>query len=472
MLSRNVVLPSGTILSDRYRVEHKLGEGGMGIVYEVTHLNTGQRMALKTLREIDASDPELIARFLNESRLTAAIKSEHIVKVTDADTDPERGVPFFVMELLEGDNLGTLLKDGRRFTPQEIIVLLRQASLALDRTHAIDIVHRDLKPENLFLTTRDDGRDCLKILDFGIAKVVDPGTYADATRNLGTLLYMSPEQFEGDPHIDHRSDLYSFALVAFTLLVGHPYWEPEAKALGALVRSIAQGAPELATRRARRCWNVELPAGFDAWFAKAAGKDADARFESASELVDDLASALGVEPDRSSPPIARSIARPAVPVASKRTKRSETPRLALGTTAAAVILGVGAAAIFLLFRPDQDPSPDIRSSPEIQNAGAPAARSFAPVQSLVVAPAASKTEEPASDPPSALAAPADVASSQGALDSALPRAVPTHPATSSRGASAPAGSRSPNKNASTANPARPNVKGVVVDAGTPATFIW
>jgi serine/threonine protein kinase len=452
MLSRSLVLPSGTTVSGRYRVERKLGEGGMGIVYEVVHLNTGQRMALKTLREIDTSNPELLARFANESRLTAAIKSEHIVKVTDADTDAERGIPFFVMELLEGNNLAGLIREGRRFTAREVVKLLAQASLALDKTHAIDIVHRDLKPENLFLTIRDDGSECLKILDFGIAKVVAPGTYANVTRNLGTLLYMSPEQYEGDPHIDRRTDIYSLGQVAFTLLVGHPYWEPEAKALGALVRSIAQGAPEPASRRARRCWNVELPSGFDDWFAKATAKDAGARFDSASELVEELAVALGTHSGLSGTPVVRSVARPPDTSASARATRGGARRL-MGVTAA-VVLGFGATALLLQGR-ERSPSPEIRPSVEIPSAGAASVQPASAVEETAVRAATPKMEELVSDPGSLPAASAGpVSSGRAPVDPVQSRAGSTAPSRFDRGASAPARPRIPNENAASPSSAQ------------------
>ncbi|HKQ68825.1 MAG TPA: protein kinase [Polyangiaceae bacterium] len=305
MFLGNNVFATGSTVGGRYRVERVIGEGGMGVVHEVTDLKLERRMALKALREEASSSPEAIRRFFDESKLTVAIRSEHIVEVTDVDTDPATHFPFFVMELLEGENLHAVLKRKGRLPAEEVVRLLHQASLALDKTHAIDIVHRDLKPENLFLTTRDDGSTCLKILDFGIAKVIDPRTHAQITRNVGTPLYMSPEQYDGDPNIDHRTDLYSLAHIAFTLLVGRPYFDEESQAMGKLALSVMSGASEMASRRARR-WNVGLPTGFDAWFAKATAKEAFGRFDSASELVEALAIAVGVEAPRASRSLPRS----------------------------------------------------------------------------------------------------------------------------------------------------------------------
>jgi serine/threonine-protein kinase len=193
------------------------------------------------------------------------------------------------------------LKQQRAFAPDFAVLCLWQAALALDKTHSAGIVHRDLKPENLFLTTRDDGSPQLKILDFGIAKIVAQSSGAKTTRNVGTPYYMSPEQIGGAGKIDKRADLYSLGHVAFTLLVGKPYWLLEAESLqGAiplLVRVLQGGISENATERAAR-FGTTLPLDFDPWFRRATAYDPSERHFSASQLVENLSLVLDVAPPR------------------------------------------------------------------------------------------------------------------------------------------------------------------------------
>ena len=168
-----------------------------------------------------------------------------------------------------------------------VLVLLSQAALALDKTHAAGIVHRDLKPQNLFLTTRDDGSPLLKILDFGIAKVVASASQAtQGTEAVGTPVYMAPEQTTGDGTIGPPADLYALGHIAFTLLSGQPYWQEERRAPRRRVRfpdpHRRDGPEEEATVRASRC-GVTLPAAFDAWFAQATAPSPAERFGSASD---------------------------------------------------------------------------------------------------------------------------------------------------------------------------------------------
>jgi serine/threonine-protein kinase len=166
----------------------------------------------------------------------------------------------------------------------------------LDKTHAAGIVHRDLKPENLFLTHREDGTPRVKILDFGISKVVtEAGTGANATRGLGTPLYMAPEQVLAKS-ISPATDLYALGLIAYTLLVGLPYWQIEAETFDnpiAFVVHTSKGASDSAVRRAALVGH-SLPTGFDSWFRRATNLDTGARFRSAAELVASLAESLGV----------------------------------------------------------------------------------------------------------------------------------------------------------------------------------
>jgi eukaryotic-like serine/threonine-protein kinase len=289
-------LPAGTVWNRRYEVVRCIKSGGMGAVYEVSHLHTRRRCALKVMLPELFSDPDLRARFRQEASVTADIQSQHIVLTLDADVDSETGAPFIVMELLHGEDLGAALKRRGRLPAHEVVELLRQAALALDKTHAAGVVHRDLKPENLFLTKREDGADLLKVLDFGVAKIVARSTEsAETTLALGTSLYMSPEQFHGDGAIGTRADLYSLAHVAFTLLVGEAYWKPVllAKGRASLRRSVMRGLSQAATARAAQC-GVDLPGAFDAWFAKTTAVDPADRFGSASVLVAELARALDI----------------------------------------------------------------------------------------------------------------------------------------------------------------------------------
>ena len=282
-------------IADRYGIERVIGSGGMGIVYEVTHLMTGHRYALKTIQVGLRDDPSMVTRILDESKVTAGIESEHIVRVTDGGIDQDTKLPFLVMELLDGASVAAELGRRGRLPAAEVVDLMYQARLALGKTHAAGVVHRDLKPENLFLARRDEGPMCLKILDFGIAKVVDTGGDAKTTRNLGTPLYMSPEQFRGDGDIDHHADIYALGHIAFALLTGHAYWEREARnGTYRLLRKVLEGAREPATRRAAAL-GVSLPQAFDRWFGRATARVAVRRFHDVAELVDALAAALDVE---------------------------------------------------------------------------------------------------------------------------------------------------------------------------------
>ncbi len=288
------VLNPGATVRGRYEVVRRLKVGGMGAVYEVLDRETHRRRAMKTLLPSFVADADLRARFQLEVRVAANVESEHIVEVFDAGVDDLTGLPFLVMELLKGESLASALEHRGRLPPDEVVALLFQASLALDRTHAAGIVHRDLKPENLFLTRRDDGAVRLKVLDFGIAKIASQTTAPNTTRNLGTPLYMSPEQVRGDGAIGPAADLYALAHIAFCLLTGEAYWMPEAEASGvyALLVKVVEGMKEAPTVRAAR-GGVQLPAAFDAWFSRATAREASGRFGSASELVEELARTLG-----------------------------------------------------------------------------------------------------------------------------------------------------------------------------------
>jgi serine/threonine protein kinase len=214
-------LPEGTVFQGRYRVSRLIKAGGMGAVYEVKDERSDRKRALKVLLPNLFADADMRARFEREAKVTGDVESEHLVEVFDAGVDDATESPFIVMELLRGEDLETLLRRSGPLSTPEVVVLMGQVAMALDKMHGAGVVHRDLKPENLFLTRRDDGSPRVKILDFGLAKVIAGASPASGTtRVIGTPQYMSPEQMGGQQNIGPRADLYALGHIAYTLLVG------------------------------------------------------------------------------------------------------------------------------------------------------------------------------------------------------------------------------------------------------------
>ena len=273
-------------IAGRYRTVRFLGRGGMGAVYEVEHLHTGQRLAMKVLA---SRQPEVsVERFKREARAASRIQSDHVVRVTDADVAAELdGAPFLVMELLDGSDLERTAASGPA-SPADVLEWLRQVARALVKAHDAGIVHRDLKPENLFLTRREDGSPLVKILDFGIAKMtVESGSLTQSGQFLGTPHYMAPEQADSEGVVTGRADLYAMGLIAFRLLVGRSYWKP-----GTLPQLLAQILAEPMVPPSTR--GSTFGEAFDAWFLRSCDRDPTRRFDSAFEQVEGLATALGI----------------------------------------------------------------------------------------------------------------------------------------------------------------------------------
>lgn len=290
-------LNEGAVFHDQYQIVRRIDSGAMGTVYEVTDRRTKRRRALKVMLARFVDNADVTERFRREATITADVHSEHVVETFDAGVDKTTGLPFLVMELLRGEDLGKIVARGP-LPAAEIVVLLMQAASALDKMHAAGVIHRDLKPENLFVSRRDDGAPRLKILDFGIAKVIEKAaTSATSTRNMGTPVYMSPEQVTGLGTVSVPADLYALGQLAYTMLVGQPYWLEDALAFETvypLLLRIMEGAVESASARALRNKNVTLPAGFDAWFAKATAKEPEDRFKTAADSILALSEALTV----------------------------------------------------------------------------------------------------------------------------------------------------------------------------------
>ncbi len=206
----------GSVLGARYRLESKLGDGGMGAVYAGVHVGIGRRVAVKLLHPNLASDYGMIQRFRQEAQAVNAIGHPNIVEVTDMGRTDD-GAPFLVMELLEGVSLGSYLQDQAPLEVGETVEICLQLCRALAAAHARGIVHRDLKPENVFLTERDGAR-FIKVLDFGIAKTVGGLGPTRTGAALGTPHYMPPEQARGETGIDGRADIYALGVMMFQML--------------------------------------------------------------------------------------------------------------------------------------------------------------------------------------------------------------------------------------------------------------
>ncbi|HTA92119.1 MAG TPA: serine/threonine-protein kinase [Polyangiaceae bacterium] len=275
----------GEVIAHKYRVTSVVGTGGMGVVLSATHIELGQSVAIKvlTIPEDDTRRDEARERFLREGRATAALVSDHVVRVYDVGT-LENGAPFMVMELLRGKDLAVVLQQNGALSIEQATDYVRQAAEAIASAHAQGIVHRDLKPSNLFLTQRSDGTALIKVLDFGISKTTQTeidavtGNLTAARSVLGTPFYMSPEQIRDAKKVDFRTDIWSLGLILHELLSGSPAFE--GGTLPGVCAAIAADPPA-ALRLKRPEVSVEL----EAIVLKCLEKDPARRFQDVRDLA-------------------------------------------------------------------------------------------------------------------------------------------------------------------------------------------
>jgi serine/threonine protein kinase len=259
-------LVPGDVVAGKYRVARVIGAGAMGVVLEAEHLGLGHRVALKVLRGQVCEQPMALARFLREARAAVRIESDHVARVSDVGT-LESGAPYMVMELLDGDDLASVLKRGGPLPTTRAVGHVLQACDAIAEAHSLGIVHRDLKPANLFLARRRDGSMVVKVIDFGISKAStmasrDAAAQTSTGAFVGSPLYMSPEQLAAAKDVDGRADVWSLGALLFELIVGHTPFGGEtiavvcAHILGVPappLRSLVPSAPEGLERVIARC---------------------------------------------------------------------------------------------------------------------------------------------------------------------------------------------------------------------------
>src|SRR5678816_4399193 len=270
----------GEVLAGKYKVEHVLGVGGMGVVVAARHIQLEQKVALKFLRPEAMQSKEAVERFLREARAAVRLRSEHVAKVTDGGT-LDSGAPYMVVEFLDGADLSQIVHATGSITIEEAVYFVLQACEAIAEAHSLGIIHRDLKPQNLFVTRRVDGKPLVKVLDFGISKTLDTQSGLSLTRTssiMGSPLYMSPEQMRSSKNVDQRSDIWALGVILYELLTGHvPF---EAESVPELCLKVVQDEP--ASPKSVR---PEIQEGLNAVVLKCLEKTASNRFSNVAELA-------------------------------------------------------------------------------------------------------------------------------------------------------------------------------------------
>ena len=359
----------GAVLGS-YRLTAELSSGGMGTVYRAQHELLARPAAVKVLKPELATNADVVSRFFTEARAASAIRHAGIVEVFDFGYTPD-GDAYLAMELLEGCDLKSRIISGGALAERDAAQIARDVASALAAAHAKGIYHRDLKPENVFLVRGDDGRDHAKVLDFGVAKLVDRRDDRKATVDgtlLGTPRYMAPEQARAASAIDHRADLYSLGCMMYEMVTASPPFL--ATTSGGLIAQHLFDDPEPPAMR-----GAALTPAFDAIISKLLKKEPSERYGSATELAQAIDAAM-------------------VPVKPARSRRGASAAIIAGAVAIA-----GAAVAIALHYSHAEASP--------------------PAQAPVVAAPA-----PAPDAAIAVASPPDAAIAQAPAPPPLPATTP------------------------------------------------
>jgi len=350
-----------------YRVTSLLGEGGMGVVYLAQHPVFGRKVAIKLLHAVLARDPDIVARFFNEARAIHMVAHENIVEILDFGQTTD-GQPYFIMEFLSVESLSDAITRGP-MTPDQVEAIGVQMCKALGAAHSKGIVHRDLKPHNVQLVIKADGALQVKILDFGVAKILSSpdGNSSVKTRTgslMGTPLYMSPEQCKGAGVLDHRTDIYSLGVILFEMVSGRPPFNAEG--VGELFAKHMLEDPPLVTEFA-----PNAPPHMASAIMKALAKDPVARFQSmddfrkaiAGEVKVTVPAMTGVKrlPNTTANTMAQTISsRASTTLSSASSEIDEELEIKPKRTKLFVALGGGAAllavAYFALFK-EKAPAP-------------------------------------------------------------------------------------------------------------------
>ncbi len=385
----------GVVLAGRYVVKSRIGEGGMGLVYEGLHRDIDKRVAIKVLRDDLSRKPEVVARFRQEARSASRIGHENIVDIFDFG-ETTRGASYFVMEYLEGEDLGNVLSRDATVPAERACQIVLECCRALSATHAKGIVHRDIKPENIFLTSRDGVDDFVKIVDFGIAKMSDiemdgaPGRKLTKTGMIfGTPEYMSPEQAAGR-ELDHRVDVYALGVILYECLAGRVPFEGDTF-MGVLTQHLSAPVPAIGDVNP----NAEVSRELEVVIGKALAKDPDDRYEDTEELGEAVRCALEGRLSRATLLTPASAFGPVSAELLETVPRRKTSRWVW----AASVLGVAGLTAWLALGPMQARRTGAEPEPAVAEEA-----STVPEPSAATAPASVDVQVDALDPvPAAVA---------------------------------------------------------------------
>jgi serine/threonine-protein kinase len=272
----------GDLIAGKYLVEHFIGEGGMGLVVAARHIELEQHVAIKFLLPQIAEHATAAQRFRREARAAARIRGEHACRVLDV-ASLENGVPYMVMEYLDGCDVATELVRRRRLPCEEAVDYLLQSCEALAEAHAGGIIHRDLKPGNFFLAVRSDGSRCVKVLDFGVSKLLSdsdagPLGLTSTASIIGSPLYMSPEQLESAKDVDARTDIWGLGIVLYEMITGRTPFV--ADSLAQLTHAVLSTKPPSCSSL-----GISVPEGLEAIMLRALAKKRTERYGSVADLA-------------------------------------------------------------------------------------------------------------------------------------------------------------------------------------------
>jgi serine/threonine-protein kinase len=320
----------GSVIAERYHVLRKLGEGGMGQVYLAEHVKMGRQSAVKVMHPAMVHDAGAIGRFNREAANASRIDHPNVAGIYDFGETPD-GLVYLAMQYVEGETLTQMVRANGALPPSRAAEITRQAAEGLHAAHGMGIVHRDLKPDNIMVTRDRDGLDCVKVVDFGIAKAA--GNASQKVTRTGTVVgtpeYMSPEQLAGE-EVDARTDLYSLALVAFNMLTGElPF--PAVSTQTSMIMRLTEKPKSLAEMKADVAWTDEV----QAVMTKALEREASHRYATTRDFGRALHSAIEKMPVRASSATSTRVIDTAAP-------KKRVAMIAVGAAVALVVVIAGA----------------------------------------------------------------------------------------------------------------------------------